>query len=77
MDATARESKMNEEELKRIIELAESRLNRAAKRIRELVFNEDYIVLINEYEDLVEETKLDLDLIAKSSLELDNLLRTR
>lgn len=61
--------------LRRIIHLTEEKIFKSSKRLRDLIFNDDSMVsLFNEVYDIVYESKLDLDILLKTSEELQKRL---
>jgi hypothetical protein len=64
--------------LRRIICLTEEKIFKSSKRLRDLIFNDDSMVsLFNEVYDIVYESKLDLDILLKTTEELQKRLNDK
>ena len=64
---------MNEDELKKIIELAESKIYKSAKKLRNIVFTESYEQLIEECNDISYELNTSISTICKAADQLSSL----
>lgn len=66
---------MNRDELKRIVELAEAKVFKNSETLRSIVFSEDYSSPL--LEEIVQQMKVDLDLILNASRRLGSMLNNK
>ena len=65
---------MDKEQLLNEVELAESELFRSVKKLRELLFYEDYVTLIKDIDNMSASMQIDINVIARGLKELKQYL---